>query len=100
MARRQLLLPSEIVKKSNDLIRGRVQIENIDGARILAALIARLPANTTEFKGSYQVQVGELPGLTNKGGSGYTKIQAACEALGKAFVKIELFQLHLSQSRL
>lgn len=89
VAKRQLFLPGALVRKSNDLIRGRINIENIDAARILASLISSLPDKSEEFREDYSISVNKIPGLKNFGGSGYAKLRVACDSLAKSTVTLE-----------
>lgn len=83
----QLLLPGEIVKKRNELVRSRISIANVDGSRILANLIACVRHDDTDFRDTYRVPVKDF--MSDTSGRGYTHIKAMCRELAKATAEIE-----------
>lgn len=87
MARKALSTVGEIVKKNNELIRTKVDIANVDGARILANMVACVHESDTAFKDSYRVEVKEV--LSDLGGGSYTRIKAVCRELAKATAETE-----------
>lgn len=88
--RRQITIPgSLIVRKDNNLIRAKINLGNIMSARILAALIAEISTNTTEFKTVYQIPVSKL-NLDNKQ-LHYELIEEACTALLHCSIISEYF---------
>lgn len=83
MAAKQLLLPGEIVKKHNTLIRCRISIASQSASRLLACLIASIKVTDTDLKDSYKIQIKNF--LTDDGGGKpYTRIKETCRELGKA----------------
>jgi plasmid replication initiation protein len=88
MATKQLTLPGPDVKKHNDLVRSKINLDSLQGSRILAALIASIQPGSTKFKESYSVAVKSL--LSDSGGGSYRQIKAICRDLGKATVEFEV----------
>ena len=86
MAMKQLILPGETVKKSNKLIRSKINISNLIGSRILASLVACVRADDTQFKDTYSIAI---KGFTDDGGKSYTSIKALCRELASATAEIE-----------
>lgn len=92
MAMQQLLLPGEIVKKHNNLIRSKINISNKTSSRILACLVAAIRNEDKQFKESYTVPVKDyLPPDENdgKGGRQYKLAREACRELVKASIERE-----------
>lgn len=92
MAMQQLLLPGEIVKKHNDLVRSKINISNKTSSRILACLVAAIRNEDKQFKESYTVPVKDyLPPDENdgKGGHQYKLAREACRELVKASIERE-----------
>ena len=87
MAMQQLTLPGEIVKKRNELVRGKISIANVDGSRILANLIACVRHDDTQFSDTYRVPVKDF--MSDQGGKSYANIKAMCRELAKATAEIE-----------
>lgn len=85
----QLMLPGEIVKKDNQLVRTRVAIDGVVGGRILASLVACLKADGTTGETVAISAKKFLSDMAN--GSDYTKIRACVSALASSFA--ELVQL-------
>jgi len=86
MAMKQLTLPGETVKKSNKLIRSKINISNVIGSRILASLVACVRSDDTQFKDTYSIPI---KGFTDDGGKSYTSIKALCRELASATAEIE-----------
>lgn len=83
MANKQLLLPGEIVKKRNELIRCRISIASQSASRILACLIACIKTTDTDLKDTYKIPIKNF--LTDDGGGKpYTRIRETCRELAKA----------------
>lgn len=87
MAKKNLSAVGGIVKKHNELIRTKIDIANVDGARILANLVACVQASDTDFKGIYRVEVKNF--LNDTSGRGYTRIKGVCRELAKATAETE-----------
>jgi len=88
MANKQLRLPSEIVKKDNELIRSKLNISNVYASRILASLIALINMEDTAFQESYSISARNC--LPDTGGKSYKAIKNICKELAKAVAEIEL----------
>lgn len=87
MIEQRLALPGEIVKKHNDLIRTKINIASVDGARILATLIAQVRQDDTQFKKRYQISAKDF--LSDLGGGSYTRLKSICRELANSTVEIE-----------
>lgn len=87
----QLILPGEIVKKDNELIRSKLDIPaGVDGSRILAALISLInthePFNPDK---TYSIAIKNI--IKNPDGHSYQKVKEICKELKKSSVAIEMF---------
>ena len=71
MAARQLVLPGEIVKKSNALARARWSIESVWEPRLVALLASKVHVEDTDFQ-IYEIHVSEV--LRGSGGHDYKEI--------------------------
>ncbi len=87
MAMQQLTLPGEVVKKDNELVRGKINVANVIGSRILANLIACVRHDDTQFKDTYRVSVKDF--LSAQGGENYARMRGICRELAKATAEIE-----------
>lgn len=90
MAKKQLTLPGEIVKKSNAIIRARWQPESIWEPRIVALVASKVRATDEDFF-TYRISVVELAGISDENlrGNQYKEIAESIEHLGKATIRIE-----------
>lgn len=77
MAQQQLLLPGEMVKKSNALARARWSAESVLEPRLVALLASKINATDKDFQ-TYEIHVSEL---SNKslGGNDYKELAAAVD---------------------
>lgn len=90
MAIKQLLLPVDSVKQSNELIRSRTNVANKTTSRLLACLIAQLHDSDSDFKEEYTLDIRErLTMLQDAGGTKMAQIREACKFLAEAKVWIE-----------
>ena len=88
MQNKQLTLPGTTVKKHNELIRSKVNINNVNSTRILASLIACISSKDSDFNREYSIDVSHvLPDET--GGRNYKYIKTACRDLAEATAEIE-----------
>lgn len=88
---KQISLPGITVKKHNDLIQSKINIDNVNSSRILASLIACIYTNDKDFKQEYSVDVRHvLP--DDAGGKSYWNIKNACKALAESTVETELVE--------
>lgn len=83
----QLFLPGEIVKKDNQLIRTRINIDSVDAGRILANLVACIKVEDADVHATYSVAVKNF--LAIHGGEQYRRIKAICRELAKATAEVE-----------
>lgn len=90
MAERWLALPSEIVKKSNAIIRGRWTPLSVWEPRIVALVASKVRADDEDFF-TYRIPVAELTGVSDENLSGdqYREIRTAILALLKAQIRIQ-----------
>lgn len=91
MAVKQLMLPGEVVKKDNELIRSKTDVNNKTTARLLACLVAQLqelPA--ADFKQEYVLDIRQqLPVFQDTDGRQTNQIRVACKELAHAKVWID-----------
>lgn len=92
----QLFLDGEIIKKSNDIIRTRVDIQSVEASRILACLIAQINIHEKEFKDSYSINVSDF--LLNSSGRSYSRLKGFCQELLKATAEIEIINDYNGQN--
>lgn len=88
MGMQQLILPGEIVKKHNELVRSKIDIDSVQGSKILACLIACINNNDIEFKSIYRIAVKDV--LPDLGGGSYRQIKNICTELRKSGVDFEI----------
>lgn len=87
MAIKQLTLPGELVKKSNQLVRSKIVIASVDASRILANLIACINSADIEFNEVYKVAIKDF--FPDKSGRGYFRVKSICKDLIYAHAEIE-----------
>jgi plasmid replication initiation protein len=73
MATEQLILPGEIVKKSNALARARWSAESVWEPRLVALLASKVRTDDSDFH-VYEIPISEL--LRGSGGRDYREIEA------------------------
>lgn len=88
MGMQQLTLPGEIVKKHNELVRSKIDIDSVQGSKVLACLIACINNNDREFKSIYRIAVKDI--LPDLGGGNYKQIKNICIELRKSGVDFEI----------
>lgn len=76
MAQKQLILPGDIVKKSNALARARWSAESVWEPRLVALLASKVRHDDTDFQ-VYEVPVSEI--LQSTGGRDYREIEAVVD---------------------
>lgn len=77
MATKQLMLPGEIVKKSNALARARWSVESVWEPRLVALLASRVQPDDTDFH-VYEIPVAEIM-RGSTGGKDYREIEAVVD---------------------
>lgn len=100
MAGKQLVLPGEIVKKSNALARARWGAESVWEPRLVALLASKVRADDTDFH-VYEIPVSEVMPEREKGGRDYREVEAVVDKVmsrvltiregGKNWVKYNVF---------
>lgn len=76
MATKQLILPGDIVKKSNALARARWSAESVWEPRLVALLASKVRTDDTDFQ-VYEIPVSEI--LRGSGGKDYREIEAVVD---------------------
>lgn len=76
MGSKQLILPGDIVKKSNALARARWSAESVWEPRLVALLASKVRHDDTDFQ-VYEVPVSEI--LQSTGGRDYREIEAVVD---------------------
>lgn len=76
MAAKQLILPGDIVKKSNALARARWSAESVWEPRLVALLASKVRTDDTDFQ-VYEIPVSEI--LQSTGGRDYREIEAVVD---------------------
>lgn len=87
MINRQLELPGEIVKKHNELVRGKLSVESVLSGRMLGALISQIKVTDTDFKEIYKLDAKMV--MKNTSGKGYKDAKKAISALAKSTIEME-----------
>lgn len=86
MAMQQLTLPGQIVKKHNELIRSKINVNSQTAGKILACLVACVRQEDTQFKNSYSLNIKDF--LSDVGAQ-KKYIRDACKELATATVETE-----------
>lgn len=91
MAVKQLMLPGELVKKDNELIRSKTDVNNKTTARLLACFVAQLQETTAaDFKQEYVLDIRrQIPVFQDTTGPQTNQIRVACKELAHAKVWID-----------
>lgn len=90
MAVKQLMLPGELVKKDNELIRSKTDVNNKTTARLLACLVSQLQDTDADFKDEYTLDIRQqLPIFQDTDGRQTNQIRVACRELAHAKVWID-----------
>lgn len=77
MAMKQLMLPGEIVKKSNALARARWSAESVWEPRLVALLASKVRQDDTDFQ-VYEIPVGEIM-RGSTGGKDYREVESVVD---------------------
>lgn len=86
MAMQQLTLPGQLVKKHNELIRSKINVNSQTAGKILACLVACVRQEDTQFKNSYSLNIKDF--LSDVGAQ-KKYIRDACKELATATVETE-----------
>ena len=78
MAGKQLVLPGEIVKKSNALARARWSAESVWEPRLVALLASKVRVDDTDFH-VYEIPVSEVMRERESGGRDYREIESVVD---------------------
>lgn len=89
MAMKQLTLPGELVKKSNDFVRSRLKLENATAGKVFTSIIACIRPEDKDFK-DYQIPASALFTPDDKGGRRYTLVRKALKAITGYVVEMDL----------
>ena len=90
MAKQQLLLPGEVVKKSNAIARAQWQPQSVWEPRIVALVASKVRTDDEDFF-TYKISVSELTGVSDENLSGYQyqEIAQSIAHLCKATIRIQ-----------
>lgn len=90
MAKQQLLLPGEIVKKSNAIARAQWQPQSVWEPRIVALVASKVRTDDEDFF-TYKIPVSELTGVSDENlrGNQYQEVSQSIAHLGKATIRIQ-----------
>ena len=90
MAKQQLLLPGEVVKKSNAIARAQWQPQSVWEPRIVALVASKVRTDDEDFY-TYRIPVSELTGVSDENlrGNQYQEIAQSIAYLGKATIRIQ-----------
>lgn len=90
MAKQQLLLPGEVVKKSNAIARAQWQPQSVWEPRIVALVASKVRTDDEDFF-TYKIPVSELTGVSDENlrGNQYREIAQSIAHLGKATIRIQ-----------
>lgn len=87
MVEHSLMLPGEIVKKDNRLVRTKISVQGVDAGRLLANLIACIRVDDAALAETYKVAAKDF--LADIGGEGYKHLREVCRELAKATAELE-----------
>jgi len=89
MAQKQLTLPGESVKMSNELARVHMPVSSVFEGRIVAAFISTIKSEDADFQ-TYSVPAKAIiPGLRRHDGAVYREIMTAADTLLRSIVTLE-----------
>lgn len=89
MAMKQLTLPGELVKKSNEFVRSRLKLENATAGKIFTSIIACIRPEDKDFK-DYEIPASALFRPEDKGGRSYALVRKALKSITGYVVEIDL----------
>lgn len=89
MAIKQLTLPGELVKKSNEFVRSRLKLESATAGKIFTSIIACIRPEDKDFK-DYQISASTLFHPEDKGGRSYSLIRKALKSITSYVVEMNL----------
>lgn len=89
MATKQLTLPGELVKKSNEFVRSRLKLESATAGKIFTSIIACIRPEDKDFK-DYQIPASALFQPGDKGGRSYSLIRKALKTITSYVVEMDL----------
>lgn len=89
MATKQLTLPGELVKKSNEFVRSRLKLDSATAGKIFTSIIACIRSEDKDFK-DYQIPASALFQPGDKGGRSYSLIRKALKTITSYVVEMDL----------
>lgn len=89
MATKQLTLPGELVKKSNEFVRSRLKLDSATAGKIFTSIIACIRPEDKDFK-DYQIPASALFQPGDKGGRSYSLIRKALKTITSYVVEMDL----------
>lgn len=89
MATKQLTVPGELVKKSNEFVRSRLKLDSATAGKIFTSIIACIRPEDKDFK-DYQIPASALFQPGDKGGRSYSLIRKALKTITSYVVEMDL----------
>lgn len=89
MATKQLTLPGELVKKSNEFVRSRLKLDSATAGKIFTSIIACIRPEDKDFK-DYHIPASALFQPGDKGGRSYSLIRKALKTITSYVVEMDL----------
>ncbi len=86
---KQLTLPGAIVKKSNEIVRSRMRLENVYAARVFTGVIACIKDTDRDFQ-EYVIPASAVINPDDMGGRAYLLIRQALKTIAGYTVEIPL----------
>lgn len=88
-AEKQLTLPGTIVKKSNEIVRAKMRLDNVYAARVFTSVISCIKDGDKDFK-EYTIPASVIILPEDKGGSRYKFIEQALKTITGYVVEMAL----------
>lgn len=86
---KQLILPGATVKKSNEIVRSRMRLENVYAARVFTSVIACIKNTDKDFQ-EYVIPASTVINAGDMGGKAYTLIRQALKTITSYTVELPL----------
>lgn len=86
---KQLTLPGAIVKKSNEIVRSRMRLENAYAARVFTSFVACIAETDKDFQ-EYVIPASAIIHSDNMGGKAYKLIRKALKTIAGYTVEMPL----------
>ena len=86
---KQLTLPGTMVKKSNEIVRARMRLDNVYAARVFTSVISCIKETDKDFQ-EYTLPVSAFVDPNDKGGRPYKLVKKALESIVSYAVELRL----------